>query len=69
MNTESITETEKYTISHLAIIRLFAIWSILDLCIYYISNDNRKIELIVNIIIFLSINLIVYFYPWLISYI
>jgi hypothetical protein len=68
MTTEILSESEKYTISHLAIIRFFVIWSILDICIYFISNDNRKIELIINIIIFIIINLIIYFYPWLISY-
>jgi len=69
MSTENITEAEKYTISHLAIIRLFVIWSILDLCIYFITNDNRKLELIIQIIIFVIINIIIYCYPWLISYV
>lgn len=69
MNTETLTETEKYTISHLSIIRLFTIWSLLDLLIYYITNDNRKLELIIHIILFVGINIIVYLYPWLISYV
>jgi hypothetical protein len=68
MNTETLTESEKYTISHLAIIRLFAIWSLLDLFIYYITNDNRQLELIINVILFVGVNIMVYLYPWLISY-
>ena len=65
---ENITETEKYTISHLGIIRLFAIWSLLDLFIYYATNDNRQLELIINAIIFVGINIIIYVYPWLVKY-
>jgi hypothetical protein len=68
MNTETLTESEKYTISHLGIIRFFVIWSILDLCIYFITNDNRKLELIIQIILFVIINIIIYFYPWIISF-
>jgi hypothetical protein len=68
MNTETLSESEKYSISHLAIIRLFAIWSLLDLFIYYITNDNRQLELIINIILFVGVNIIIYLYPWLISY-
>jgi hypothetical protein len=69
MNTESLSEVDKYTISHLSIIRFFTIWSLLDLSIYYLTNNNRKLELIIHITIFIIINLIVFFYPFLISYI
>jgi hypothetical protein len=69
MNTESLSEVDKYTISHLSIIRFFTIWSLLDLFIYYLTNNNRKLELIIHITIFIIINLIVFFYPFLISYI
>jgi len=68
MTKETISETEKYTISHLGIIRLFAIWSLLDLFIYYATNDNRQLELIINVIIFVGINILVYAYPWLVKY-
>jgi hypothetical protein len=68
MTTETLSETDKYKISHLAIIRLFAIWSLLDLFIHYATNDNRQLELIINVILFVSVNILIYFYPWLMTY-
>jgi hypothetical protein len=66
---KDISESEKYTISHLGIIRLFAIWSLLDLFVYYVTNNNRQLELLVMALIFVGINIIIYIYPWLVKYI
>jgi hypothetical protein len=68
MNNQTLSETDKYRISHLAIIRLFAIWSLLDLFIYYATNNNRQIELIINVILFVGVNILIYLYPWLMTY-
>lgn len=61
-------ESEKYTLSHLGIIRLFAIWGLLEAIIYYISNGDKFKEVIIHIIVFMFINYIAYRYPKLIKY-
>ena len=61
-------ESEKYTLSHLGILRLFAIWGLLEAIIYYISNGNKFKEVIIHIVVFILINYIAYRYPRLIKY-
>jgi hypothetical protein len=61
-------ESDKFTFSHVGIIRLFAIWGLLDAVIYYLTNGDRYKELIIHIFIFLIINIIVWKYPYLIKY-
>ena len=62
-------ESEKFTFSHLGIIRLFAIWGLLDVIIFYITNGDRYKELIIHIIVFFLINIIIWKYPWLIKHV
>jgi hypothetical protein len=61
-------ESEKYTLSHLGILRLFAIWGLLEAIIYYISNGDKFKEVIIHIVVFMLINYIAYRYPKLIKY-
>jgi hypothetical protein len=61
-------ESEKYTLSHLGILRLFAIWGLLEAIIYYISNGDKFKEVIIHIVVFMLINYIAYRYPRLIKY-
>lgn len=69
MSSEKIKSSEyKYTVSHLGIIRLFAIWGLLEAIIYYITNGDRKKELYIHIILFIIINVIAFKYRYLIEY-
>jgi hypothetical protein len=61
-------ESEKFTFSHLGIIRLFAIWGLLDALIYYITNGDRYKELVIHMVVFLLIYIIAWKYPVLIKY-
>lgn len=65
---ETETESEKYTISHLGIIRLFAVWGLLDAFIHYTTKDNKEMEVVIHIIVFILINVIAYRYPKIIKY-
>jgi len=66
MQTES--ETEKYTVSHLGIIRLFAVWGLLEAFIHYTTKDNKEMEVVIHIVVFILINFIAYRYPKIIKY-
>lgn len=59
---------KKYTLSHLGIIRLFVIWGILEILIFYITNGDRFKELIFHIVVFVLINIIAFYFPELIIY-
>ena len=61
-------ESTKFTFSHLGIIRLFAIWGLLDIIIHYSTNGDRYKELIIHVIVFIFISIIAWKYPWLIKY-
>lgn len=61
-------ESEKFTFSHLGIIRLFAIWGLLDIIIHYITKGDRYKELVIHVIVFICISIIAWKYPWLIKY-
>jgi len=61
-------ESEKFTFSHLGIIRLFAIWGLLDVIIFYMTNGDRNKEMIIHVIVFILINIIAWKYPMLIKY-
>jgi hypothetical protein len=61
-------ESEKFTFSHLGIIRLFAIWGLLDALIYFVTNGDRYKELVIHMVVFLLIYIIAWKYPVLIKY-
>jgi len=61
-------ESEKFTFSHLGMLRLFAIWGILEILIFYATNGDRFKELIIHLVIFMLINIIAWKYPELIKY-
>ena len=67
-NSQNTNSEYKYTISHLGIIRLFAIWGLLESFIFYITNGNRTLELYIHIFIFIIINIIAYKYRNLLEY-
>ena len=67
-NSQNTNSEYKYTISHLGIIRLFAIWGLLESFIFYMTNGNRLLELYIHIFIFIVINIIAYKYRNLLEY-
>jgi FtsH-binding integral membrane protein len=68
MPKENLSDSEKFTISHLSIIRIFAIWGLLEAIIYFITNGNQKMELIIHLLVFIGINLYISYNKHLIKY-
>jgi hypothetical protein len=68
MSSKKTDSEYKYTISHLGIIRLFAIWGLLESFIFYMTNGNRLLELYIHIFIFIVINIIAYKYRNLLEF-
>jgi len=68
INSQNTDSEYKYTISHLGIIRLFAIWGLLESIIFYMTNGNRLLELYIHIFIFIVINIVAYKYRNLLEY-
>jgi len=68
MPKKDLSESEKFTISHLSIIRIFAMWGLLEAFIYFVTNGNQKMELIIHFLVFIGINLYLYHNKDLIKY-
>jgi len=68
MPKENLSDSEKFTISHLSIIRLFAMWGLLEAIIYFVTNGNQKMELIIHFLVFVVINFYLYFNKHLVKY-
>lgn len=64
----NLSDSEKFTVSHLGILRLFAVWGLLESFIYYITNGDRKMELIIHLAVFIAINGYLYYNKHLIDY-
>lgn len=60
---EIISEETSYILSHVVILKFFVVWSILEAILYFITNGDKKKELILHIVIFVIISLLVYFFP------
>jgi uncharacterized membrane protein YhaH (DUF805 family) len=60
---ERISEETSYILSHVVILKFFVVWSILEAVLYFITNGDKKKELILHIVIFIVISLLVYFFP------
>jgi hypothetical protein len=61
-------ETEKFTLSHLGMIRVFVIWGLMEAIIYYVTNGDKTLELKIHIVLFVIFNIIAFKYPQLIKY-
>ena len=64
----NLNNSEKFTVSHLGILRLFAIWGLLESFIYFITNGDRKMEFIIHLIVFIGISGFLYYNKHLIDY-
>lgn len=68
---QAVSDSEKkinFTISHLGIIRMFAMWGILDAIINIYTQENHSKSLIIYIIIFVIITSTAYIYPKIINF-
>ncbi len=68
MSKTNLSDNQKLTVSHLGILRLFAIWGLLESVIYYVTNGDRKMELIIHILVFIVISGYLYYNRHLINY-
>jgi hypothetical protein len=59
----SDSKKNHFTFYHFEIIYLFAIWSLLESIIYYISNDNKQTAMMINVIVFVVMSMILYINP------
>jgi hypothetical protein len=60
---EGLDKERSYIISHLGIIKFFAIWGILESFIYLLTNGDRYKEIIIHMSVFIIISIIAYMYP------
>lgn len=68
MSKTNLSDNQKLTVSHLGILRLFAVWGLLESFIYYVTNGNRRMEVIIHLVIFIGISGYLYYNKNLIDY-
>ena len=54
-----------YVISHVAILKLIAVWGIVEAVLYWITGGDRKKEFIIHLCMFFIISFLAYHYPHL----
>ena len=60
---EGLDKERSYIISHLGILKFFAIWGILESVIFLLTKGNKYKEIIIHISIFIIISIIAFLYP------
>jgi len=68
MSKTNLNDSEKLTVSHLGILRLFAIWGLLESFIYYITNGDKRMEILIHLVVFIGISGYLYYNKNLINY-
>jgi hypothetical protein len=68
MSKTNLNDSEKLTVSHLGILRLFAIWGLLESFIYYVTNGDKRMEIIIHLAVFIGISGYLYYNKNLINY-
>jgi hypothetical protein len=68
MSKTNLSDSQKFTVSHLGILRLFAIWGLLESFIYYVTNGDKKMEIIIHLVVFIGISGYLYYNKYLIDY-
>ena len=61
MSKTNLNDSEKLTISHLGILRLFAIWGLLESFIYYVTNGDKRMEILIHLVVFIGISGYLYY--------
>lgn len=67
MNTDS-ERRDKLILSHLGILRLFALWGILDAIIILIVKNDRLLEILIYSFIFVVLTYLGLLYPGIIDF-
>jgi hypothetical protein len=60
---EGLDKTNTYIISHVGIIKFFAIWGILESFIYLVTKGDKFKEIIIHITVFIIITVIACAFP------
>ena len=60
---EGLDKERSYIISHLSIIKFFAIWGILESFIFLLTNGDKRKEIAIHISIFTVISIIAFMCP------
>ena len=60
---EGLDKERSYIVSHLGIIKFFAIWGILESVIFLLTKGDKFKEIIIHISIFICISIIAFIYP------
>jgi len=68
MSKTNLSDNQKLTVSHLGILRLFAIWGLLESFIYYVTNGDKRMEIIIHLAVFIGISGYLYYNKYLIDY-
>jgi hypothetical protein len=56
-------KNKKLRLIELGTIRLFVIWGILESLIYFITKGDKLTALYINLILFIIINIVLYYVP------
>jgi len=60
---EGLDKTNSYLISHVGIIKFFAIWGILESVIFLVTKGDKFKEIMIHITVFVLITVIAYAFP------
>lgn len=60
---EGLDKERSYIISHLSIIKFFAIWGILESLIFLLTNGDKRKEIVIHTSIFIIISIIAFLCP------
>jgi hypothetical protein len=60
---EGLDRDHAYLISHLGILKVFALWGLLESILYYMTKGNKTKEVLCHLFILVAISLFAYAYP------
>lgn len=64
MNTlEGLDKTNTYIISHVGIIKFFAIWGILESVIFLVTKGDKIKEIVIHLTVFILISIVALAFP------
>lgn len=64
MNTlEGLDKTNTYIISHVGIIKFFAIWGILESVIFLVTKGDKFKEIVIHLTVFILISIVALAFP------
>jgi hypothetical protein len=60
---EGLESEYTYILSHLGILKVFALWGLLEAIIFMLTNGDKMKEVWIHLIIFVIISIMAYYYP------